>query len=162
MDKLETLKNIIRNNKMSTRPEYFSGRGAITCDLNGEILEGIYKGIEKEFGPAAAKAFVKMVSQIKVLSATTFLQELYNLYYSDWKCKKTKKEADASGIAIQKNEDGNYDVTHGMIGMISAMTNDRDETQMIRGRFLINHGIKPKVGTIYTDSVNGYITSWRY
>jgi len=34
---MEKLKDIIRNNNMSTRPEYYSGRSAIICDLNGQV-----------------------------------------------------------------------------------------------------------------------------
>ena len=48
---------------MSTRPEFFSGRGATTSDLNYETLTGIHDGIKKEFGDGAAKNFVLMVSR---------------------------------------------------------------------------------------------------
>ena len=56
---MERLKDIIRNSNMSTRPEYYSGRGAILCDLNSDILQKIYLGIEKEFGKKAAKNYAK-------------------------------------------------------------------------------------------------------
>ena len=100
---MEKLKTIIRNNQMSTRPEYYSGRGAITCDLNGKMLEGIYQGIKKEYGVNAAKNFVKMINNIKVLSATTFLQELYNLFYNKWKYIN-KKEHAASVIPTEDSD----------------------------------------------------------
>ena len=138
---MERLKDIIRNNRMSTRPEYYSGRGAILCDLDGKILEGIYQGVLKEFGEKPADNFIKMVADIKVISATTFLQELYELFHRDWKYKK--KRHHASGIAVQKNEDGTYDATHGVLGIMSSLFNDRDETQMIKGYFLSRHGVKP-------------------
>jgi hypothetical protein len=139
---MEKLKDIIRNNKMSTRPEFYSGRGAITCDLNGEILEGIYKGIKKEFGENSAKNFVKMVDDIKVLSATTFLEELYVLFSNDWKYRK--KRSHAAGVTVPKNADGEYDLVGGMFGMMNAMMNNRDETQQIKSYFLSRHGVKPK------------------
>ncbi len=142
MEELEKLKEIIRNNRMSTRPEYYSGRGAILCDLDGKILEGIYQGILKEFGEKPASNFVKMVADIKVISATTFLQELYELFHRDWKFKKKRQHA--SGIAVQKNEDGTYNAEHGVLGIMSSLFNDRDETQMIKGYFLSKHGVKPK------------------
>lgn len=146
---MEDLKEIIRNNRMSTRPEYFSGRGATISDLNSEILSGIHKGIKKEFGLKAAKAFVKMVANIKVLSATTFLQELYDLYSRGWKVKP-KKLKDAPGIAIAKNEDGEYDLASGLFGVSEFLNNDKhNETSLIRGAFLAANGIKPK-GKILT------------
>jgi len=92
---MEKLKEIIRDNRMSTRPEYYSGRGATMSDLNGEILEGIFKGILKEFGNSAADNYVKMVADIKVASATTFLTELYGLFYSDWTQKRRSKTRQA-------------------------------------------------------------------
>jgi hypothetical protein len=145
---MEKLKDIIRNNKMSTRPEYYSGRGAITCDLNGNMLEGIYQGIKKEFGDIPAKNFVKMVADTKVLSATTFLEELYMLFGNDWKYRNKPKSQQANGISIPKNENGEYDdrsAMSGMLGMFAAMGNNgRDETPEIKNYFLSKHGVKLK------------------
>jgi len=62
---MENLKNIIRNSNMSARPEFYSGRGAILCDLNSDILQKIYLGIEKEFGKDLE--FCNSVKQIKEL-----------------------------------------------------------------------------------------------
>jgi len=138
---MEKLKEIIRNNRMSTRPEFYSGRGAILCDLDGKILEGIYQGILNEYGEDAAKNYVKMVADIKVISATAFLQELYELFNRNWKYKKKRNHA--SGIAVQKNEDGTYDATHGVLGIMSSLFNDRDETTIIKGYFLSKHVVKP-------------------
>jgi hypothetical protein len=161
MEAIETLKNIIRNNNMSTRPEYYSGRGATLTDLNGNILEGIYKGIEKDFGVKAAKNFVKMVADIKVLSATTFLEELYSLFNSNWKYLVRKKHA--SGISIPKNKDGEYDETSaisGMFGLMAAMTSGgRDDTMSIKGHFLSTHGVKPD--KMKYDAKNG-MSIWGY
>lgn len=143
---MEKLKDIIRNSNMSTRPEYYSGRGATLSDLNSEILQKIYVGIEKEFGTKAAKNYVKMVDDIKVLSATTFLEELYQLFYNNW--KYVKKRSHASGISVPKNDNGEYDdnsVLSGMMGIFAAMSNgNRDDTQSIKGNFVYSHGIKPK------------------
>jgi hypothetical protein len=150
---MEKLKNIIRSNNMSTRPEYYSGRGAITCDLNGNMLEGIYQGIKKEFGELPAKNFVKMVANIKVLSATTFLEELYMLFGNDWKYTNKPKSHQANGISIPKNENGEYDersAMSGMLGIFAAISNnDRDETPAIKNYFISRHGIKLK-GPVHT------------
>lgn len=141
------LRAIVQDNRMSARPEYYSGRGATLTDLNAKILSGIHKGIGKDFGKGAAKNFVKMVADIKVLSATTFLQELEMLEYNDW--KYTEKESHANGISIPKNKDGEYDeqsMMSGMIGLIGAMTNTRDNTSAIRTGFLRANGIGQKDG----------------
>jgi len=100
---------------MSTRPEYYSGRGAALSDLNSEILQKIYVGIEKQYGVKAAKNYVRMVDDIKVLSATTFLEELYQLFYNDW--KYVKKRSHASGISVPKNDNGEYDDNSALSGM---------------------------------------------
>ena len=149
---MERLKDIIRNNRMSTRPEFYSGRGAITCDLDGQILEGIFQGIKKEFGEEPAKNFVKMVDDIKVISATTFLEELYMLCNNGWKYRKKSKAHQASGISIPKNENGEYDensLTSGILGMFAAISNgSRDETPVIKNYFLSKHGVKLKGRTV--------------
>lgn len=82
---MEKLKDILRESGMSTRPEYYSGRGATRSDLDSSILGRIYDGILKEYGKRPANYYVKMVADIKVLSATTFLQELYMLFNNNWK-----------------------------------------------------------------------------
>lgn len=143
---MNKLQSIIQDNNMSARPEYYSGRGATLSDLNGQILHGIHSGILKEFGEDAAKNYVKMVADIKVLSATTFLEELFNLECNEWKYTEKSKHAD--GISVPKNEDGEYDessMMSGMMGVMSAMFhNGRDDTSRIRGGFLSTHGVEPK------------------
>ncbi len=103
---MNKLKDIIRNNGMSTRPEYYSGRGATISDLNDKILFGIHRDLKKEFGDDAASGFVKMVDGIKVLSATAFLNGLYDLFHNNWKYNNHQPEQ----MSIPKNEDGNYNV----------------------------------------------------
>jgi len=153
---MEELKEIIRNNKMSTRPEYYSGRGATLSDLNSEILIGIHKGIKEKFGVKAAKAFVKMVANVKILSATTFLQELYDLYSRGWKVKP-KKEKDASGVAIAKNEDGEYNLASGLFGVSEMLLGgDRNDTNAIRSYFLSMNGVKPKGRCLTPDGHIAY------
>ena len=87
---MEKLKEIIRNNNMSTRPEYYSGRGATISDLNEKILFGIHKDLKKEFGESAGNGFVKMVNGIKVLSATAFLGIQRNAARFNFNTKRRK------------------------------------------------------------------------
>ena len=81
-------RQIVRNAGMSDRPEYYSGRGAITSDLNDKILEKTYELVQKEHGDDAAKHFAQMVADIQKLSATDFLNTLYNLESRNWKWDK--------------------------------------------------------------------------
>lgn len=143
---MEKLKDIIRECGMSTRPEYYSGRGATRSDLDSGILGRIYDGVLKEYGKRAANYYVKMVADIKVLSATTFLEELYMLFGNNW--KYTNKEKHANGISVPKNEDGEYDensAISGVLGMFAALSScGIDDTNSIRNGFLHRHGIKMK------------------
>ena len=136
------LNSIIMGAGMSCRPAYYSGRGATTTDLNRDVLESIYKGIHIRYGKQAAQAYVDMVSNIKVLSATTFLTELFMLHGNDWKSSVGNRE-DSSGTVIDKDENGNYDMGSGMMGLLSSLTRDtKDETHQIRYRFLVSHGVR--------------------
>lgn len=46
MEKLEVLNDIIRNSNMSTRPEYYSGRGVNQGGPSVDIMLKIHDGIE--------------------------------------------------------------------------------------------------------------------
>lgn len=139
MDDLEGKLNaqqIVSRAGMSSRPEYYSGRGATASDLNGDKLEQIYSFIKNEYGKEAAQNYVQMVADIPVLSATDFLLSLYRLEGYDWKWDKK----------LLGNEQGVYAADEGsafgtLISGLSGM-NRRDETEHIRGRFLEMHGIK--------------------
>ena len=151
---MEKLKNIIRNNRMSTRPEYFSGRGATTSDLNSDILFGIHKGIQKDFGDKAAKSFVEMVADLKIASATTFLNELYRLFNNNWEHISNHAQ-DKAGIEVPKNENGEYDENSALMGQIGIMNHmhmgsQHDDTNRIVSHFLSSNGIKQD--TIHYDS----------
>lgn len=139
---MEKLKQIIRNHSMNTRPEFYSGRGATLSDLNGEILFGIHKDLKKEFGKKAGIGFVKMVNGITVLSATAFLNGLYDLFYNNW--KYNEKQPDQ--ITIPKDKDGNYNQVIAGIGIMESLfSKGRNDTQKIKYHFLYKNGIEPKV-----------------
>ena len=79
-----TMEELVRKAGMSSRPEYYSGRGVKVCDLSGEQLFMIYKGIKENLGERQAEAFVNMIEKLQSLSATNFLNCLYVLEASDW------------------------------------------------------------------------------
>jgi len=152
---MDQLIRIIHSTGMSNRPGYYSGRGATLTDLNGDKLTKIHAGIKKEFGEEAAKSFVLMVADIKVLSATTFLVELYNLYNADW--KYVKKKVHASGLEIEKDENGQHNMLQGFASIFASLGNDRDDTYEIRHSFLRSNGMRVKNpnARYYNDLVSG-------
>ena len=128
----EEVRKLIKSTKMSARPEFYSGRGAMECDLNGKQLEQIYRGIVGKVGLETGKNFIRMVADIEVLSATRFLNSLYNLYHNDWKYKIGEAK-NISNISI----DGEG-AAWGTIG--SVLSNNKiNETDKIRNGFLYNH-----------------------
>src|SRR3989338_1536022 len=143
---------------MSARPEFYSGRGAISCDLNSKQLETIYGLIKNHYGEKASEGFVKMVSEIPVLSATDFLISLYFLEGNNWEYNKYRVKSDAvGGISVDKNKDGSYNMEGGMFGLMAALSsNGRNETEYIRRDFLVKHGITPKrvLGDNYLSGPN--------
>jgi hypothetical protein len=118
---------------MSTRPEYYSGRGATTTDLSSQILEKIHTAIVKNVDEKAGKAFVKMVAAIPVLSATDFLITLHALEQNKWVWKES----------LLGNQKGiHYDSHEGALFTLFAVAcrgHERDDTWVIRGDFLAKH-----------------------
>jgi hypothetical protein len=53
--------------------------------------------VSLRFCKSAADNYVKMVADIKEMSATTFLQELYDLFHANWKYKNKKRHASELG-----------------------------------------------------------------
>jgi hypothetical protein len=70
---------------LNPHPDYYEGRGNNLRDLNSRILEMVYGGIRQEVGPAAAKAFVNMVKDMKNTNAKGFLDDLYRLERKEWR-----------------------------------------------------------------------------
>ncbi len=134
---------------MSARPEFYSGRGAMTCDLDSERLEYIYEHVKKEHGEEAGENFVQMVADLPVLSATDFLITLYKLDSHDWKWDKKL-------LGNEKGIDVGPDYGSGRREAISMLTianflggsSETDETTIcIRGQFLRKHGLpSDKIG----------------
>lgn len=148
-----TAQQLVRNAKMSTRPEYYSGRGARVCDLNGEQLFIIHKGIKENIGEAQAQAFVNMIENIDSLSATNFLNCLYALEASDW----TTVHIEENDIDLGPDTPGRTAIALGtLFGSFSSHSSD--STNFIRNTFfkLINHPIKDSEQQ-YSDHWYGYI-----
>lgn len=130
-------------NRMSARPEYYSGRGATLSDLDSKLLEMIYQGILKEIGQNAAKELIKMVEDLDVLSATHFLNSLYALEARSWRWERRQRKAGPMDhIDVGSDQDPEARLTIGLcsIGAWGLGGSDRDETDTIRGAFLQKYG----------------------
>jgi len=135
-------RQIAMNAGMSTRPEFYSGRGAIACDLNDKILEKTYQGIKKEHGEDAAEQFAQMVADVPKLSATDFLLTLYRLEGRGWKWDK-RMLGDENGVDVGPDY-GNgtrESIAMATIGNVIGGMSKRDETSYIRGEFLRRHNL---------------------
>jgi len=129
------LRHVVGNDcGMSIRPEYYSGRGALLCDLKPETLERVYQAILRNSGETGAKAFVRMVAAIPVLSATDFLIALETLEQNGFEWSETDTPADNGIRAIDEAT---------AFGTIMSMMHrgGRDDTQAIRDGFLRRHGV---------------------
>jgi hypothetical protein len=134
---------IVTEAGMSDRPEYYSGRGAISCDLNDKILEEVYRGVQREHGKKAAEQFVQMVADVPKLSATDFLLSLYRLESRNWKWDK-KMVGSENGLDVGPDTGDGSRFAVGMFSVANVLSgmSERDETRYIRGSFLQKHGIK--------------------
>ncbi len=120
---------------MSTRPSYYSGRGATLSDLNSEKLETIWGGVKSIYGDKAAEAFIDMVIAIPKLSATDFLISLASLERNGF-----DPTSDISAInSIFPEDEGS---AFGTIMSVMGGMNDRDDTTRIRDPFLVARGRK--------------------
>ena len=143
LDKKLNAEEIVVKAGMSRRPEYYSGRGAILADLNSDILEKIYQGIDKEYGNKASKSFVNMVKEIPVLSATAFLLNLYKLESNNWKWEKNLF-GNENGVYVDGPTD-NAKMISGLMTIIEvSCKRGRDDTLSIKYPFLTSHKVKPK------------------
>jgi hypothetical protein len=123
------------SDRISGRPECFSGRSAKIGDIGPKDLEDIYRGMKIEYGEKAAKAFVQMIYQMPDLAATKILQNYYSLCRNNFELPKN----DPNGIAIYGvDEDGGASA---MATVMSAFGRDEGlgDTERIRSGFLANH-----------------------
>jgi len=127
------ISELLSNTGLSSRPEYYSGRGATRSDLNSEILEKIFQLIKNNYGSEAATQYSHMVRDMEKLSATDFLISLYNLQANDWKWKKVLTSSRNSIYA------GDYGSAFGTVMSVLGGMNNVDETESIRDQFLKNH-----------------------
>ena len=134
---------IVRQAGMSERPEYYSGRGATSSDVNDKILEKTYQIVQREHGKEAAGEFAQMVADIPVLSATDFLLTFYRLEGNKWKWHKGLLGNEKGMDFGSDHDDGaRWAIGVATIGNVFGGSHDRDDTRHIRGESLARHGIE--------------------
>ena len=131
---LITAKKIINSIGRCERPEYYSGRGATTTDLDGDKLFAIYTKIREEIGKKEAEAFVTMIENLEYLSMTNFLNALYALENNQWVYKPVVE----NDIDIGSDNSTRGAVALGVIG--SAILGKPDDTDYIKRSFFSKIG----------------------
>lgn len=130
----EFLHKVVTDCGMSVRPEFYSGRGATTADLDSQKLERIWAAIQTHLGEDAAQGFVDMVVDLPCLSATDFLLALERLDFGGWRWNKNKRG----------NERGIYPADEmsawATLGSVLFGSNV-DQTDEIRRPFLLARGV---------------------
>lgn len=113
-----TARDIVQSIGFNCHPEYYKGRGARYNDLDGAKLANIHQKIQENFGQNAAKAFVTMVENVKVLSVKKFLESLYALEKNNWSFSEQiqieineRKENYGSMSAVYEYHESLYDDT---------------------------------------------------
>lgn len=79
-----TAREMVNSVGMSEHVAIYANRVATWTDLNGSHLLGIHNRIRNEIGASAADAFVTMVENLKILTASNFLSALYALEENGW------------------------------------------------------------------------------
>ena len=111
--------------------------------------------MEKQYGKNAAGEFVKMVADIKVLSATDFLLSFYELEERGWKYND-KESTKKNGLYFDGKDDEKVrESALSTVMQVVGQENSKDETNIIRNWFLTRHGVTPKEGKKY--SIHGYV-----
>jgi hypothetical protein len=144
----EALKQVIRDAGMCTAPSFYSGRGATPTDLNDDILEKLYQGIEgnPEFPDCAAEGFLDLVENLPKMSATDFLIALDALAFDDWVWKNEVEHLDGTSIPPDRGNGVHEAIAFCTIA--SQAFNRVDQSWMIRNDFLQRHGRKPQGGPL--------------
>lgn len=144
-----TVYDLARAANMSARPEFYSGRGAVTWDLDGNKLFIMYNLIKEKLGETEAKSFVTMVENIECLSATNFLNCLIHLIGNNWEYK----ESSESNIDVGPDSSARFAIGLATIG--SALSGDHgDATEFIKSTFFDKIGYTPKEDNEYDDDEN--------
>ena len=150
--KTKSAKDIVEQIGMSGSIGYYAGFGATLDNLNSARLNQIAAIIKKEIGEKAHDNFVKIVWQIKVLSAENFLANLYALENNNWEIEKVF-DWDLEKGDTKKNPDGSDKEKDDVIQNVSLRKIVESESQAFAG--IVNHLI-PSSCPDQTDAIRRF------
>ena len=134
-----TAREIVQSVGLNCLPNYYKGRGARFNDLDGTKLANIHQKIQENLGKDAARAFVTMVENVKVLSVKKFLESLYALEQNDWRFSEViqieideKKENYGSMSAVYEYHENLYDDTVAIRRSFLANINKNADLRQVR------------------------------
>src|SRR6185369_16685901 len=128
--------------RLSARPEYYSGRGVNRGDLGPNHIKMVYDGIVAELGNDAAEEFIKMLEELKDMSATGFLNSLYRLETADFKFDAKKFNLSGDGIAYNDDVTAFCTVAEVMMGRRDPDIEEMSSRQLV-AEFLFTIGRTP-------------------
>ena len=123
---------------MSTRPEFYSGRGVAFYDLGVKHLRIIQNGLTEgeasgEFPAGAVENFRKMVADIPVLTASCFLENLHILDQLEFKWDKTRMHGGGFSIGAD-DATGSRELAalSGLISLFSGVSDPEEDRRQTR------------------------------
>jgi len=131
---------------LNPRPGYYAGRGPKRGDLNDKHLQQLWAGIKKDFGDEQAAEFVKMVADLKDMSATAFLVSMEHFWAHGLKWTGREQEP-GDGNTMSARGDDRF--TEGMCVIASVLGRQNSspeqeafESYNIKAPFLRRHGVE--------------------
>lgn len=131
----ELAEEIVRKANMSTRPAYYSGRGALLEDFNfgKPSLNVIYNEL-RNINEKYAQDFIDFVMSFKNLNATDFLTSFYKFAKNNFSLESI--QITECGYNLDANNDEQRDAI-AFVTIFSAFGNSgRDDTEAIKSKFL--------------------------
>ena len=161
VDSHTVIRRIITTSGLSDRPEYYSGRGAMLCDLNSNMLYLIYKKLAR-LDSNKGLNMVKMTLEMSTLGATEFLENLYSLAANNYDLEKIKLSSDNVSFG---NSRGNSMFANGLASLASSLSSTRgDATPSIKECFInkIPEEVINNIDLQQIDFGNDYNDPWEY
>lgn len=150
LDSIVVIKRILDTSGVSSSPEYYSGRGAKLCDLNGKNLISIYNKLNR-LDTKKSLAMAKMTFEMPTLGATEFINSLYSLAYNNYDLEKYHLSSNNIDLG---NGSENSRFVIGMASLASSMCYRSDDTIAIKHEFanLLPNEFKDKLNCDLQDN----------
>lgn len=113
----KSISEILRRAGLTSRPEYFSGRGE--GDITSEHLIKLHKLILEHKGVSAAENFVFMVKGINELTGTSFIKKVLKLDASKYKWQSDFNDSKILNDNVELDMDNNLQVVATITSLLS-------------------------------------------